>query len=73
MIKVKNISISFVGVTIFEDVNIIFNKNDKVGFIGRNGSGKSTFLKLILKKLEADTGVIEIPKDYRIGHLEQHI
>jgi ATP-binding cassette, subfamily F, member 3 len=73
MIKVKNISISFVGVTIFEDVNIIFNRNDKVGFIGRNGSGKSTFLKLILNQLEADIGVIEVPKDYKIGHLEQHI
>ncbi|HJN37512.1 MAG TPA: ABC-F family ATP-binding cassette domain-containing protein [Gammaproteobacteria bacterium] len=73
MIKVKNISISFVGTTIFQDVNIIFNRDDKVGFIGRNGSGKSTFFKLILDQLEADKGVIEIPKNYRIGHLEQHI
>jgi ATP-binding cassette subfamily F protein 3 len=44
-----------------------------VGFIGRNGSGKSTFLKLILKQLEPDSGEIIIPKGYKIGHLEQHI
>ncbi len=41
--------------------------------IGRNGSGKSTFLKLILKQLEPDSGEIEIPRGYKIGHLEQHI
>ena len=73
MIKVNNIAIGFTGNTIFEDVNIIFNRDDKIGFIGRSGSGKSTFLKLILGELEPDEGVIEISKGYRIGHLEQHI
>ena len=73
MIKVKDLSISFAGQQIFEDVNIILNRGDKVGLIGRNGSGKSTFLKLILGKLEQDSGEIEVPKGYKIGHLEQHI
>ena len=48
-------------------------RNDTIDFTGKNGSGKSTFLKLILKKLESDYGVIEIPKGYVIGHVEQHI
>jgi ATP-binding cassette subfamily F protein 3 len=73
VIKIKDLSISFSGQQIFEDVNFIINRNEKVGFIGRNGSGKSTFLKLLLGKLEADSGEIEIPKGYQIGHLEQHI
>jgi ATP-binding cassette, subfamily F, member 3 len=73
MIKVKNISISFGGRTVFEDVSFIMNRGEKVGLIGQNGSGKSTFLKLILGKLEQDSGEIEVPKGYRIGHLEQHI
>ncbi len=73
MIKIKNLSISFSGTQIFEDVNITINRRDKVGFIGRNGSGKSTFLKLVLNQLEPDSGEIEIPKGYKIGHLEQHI
>ena len=73
MIKIRDLSISFSGHQIFEDVNVTINYGDKVGFIGRNGSGKSTFLKLILNKLEPDSGEIEIPKGYKIGHLEQHI
>jgi len=73
MIKIRNLAISFAGQDIFEDVNIVFNRGDKVGFIGRNGSGKSTFLKLILGKLEPDDGEVLIPNGYEIGHLEQHI
>jgi len=73
MIKIRNLSISFAGQDIFEDVNIVCNRGDKIGFIGRNGSGKSTFLKLILGKLEPDDGEVLIPNGYQIGHLEQHI
>ncbi len=73
MIRAKNISVSFSGREIFSDVNFIINSREKVGLIGRNGSGKSTFLKLILQKLEPDSGTIEIPRGYKIGHLEQHI
>ncbi|MBU6339523.1 MAG: ATP-binding cassette domain-containing protein [Rickettsiales bacterium] len=73
MIKAKDLSISFSGRNIFTDVNFIINAREKIGLIGRNGSGKSTFLKLILQKLEPDSGAVEIPRGYRIGHLEQHI
>ena len=73
MIRAKDLSISFSGREVFADGNFIINPREKVGLIGRNGSGKSTFLKLILKKLEPDSGAIEIPRGYRIGHLEQHI
>jgi ATP-binding cassette, subfamily F, member 3 len=73
MIKIKNLEIAFSGHQIFEDVNITFNRGEKIGFIGRNGSGKSTFLKLVLGQLEPDFGVVEIPKGYKIGHLQQHI
>ncbi len=73
MIRVKDLSISFSGRDVFTDASFIINNREKIGLIGRNGSGKSTFLKLILKKLEPDSGVVEIPRDYKIGHLEQHI
>lgn len=73
MIKAKDLSISFSGREIFSDGNFIINSREKLGLIGRNGSGKSTFLKLILKQLEPDSGTIEIPRGYKIGHLEQHI
>jgi ATP-binding cassette subfamily F protein 3 len=73
MIKIKELEIAFSGEQLFEDVNVTFNRGEKVGFIGRNGSGKSTFLKLILGQLEPDEGKVEIPKGYKTGHLEQHI
>jgi ATP-binding cassette subfamily F protein 3 len=73
VIRVKDLSISFSGRDVFSDASFIINGREKIGLIGRNGSGKSTFLKLILKKLEPDSGMVEIPRGYRIGHLEQHI
>jgi ATP-binding cassette subfamily F protein 3 len=73
MIKTNDLEISFSGQKIFSDVNIIINKKEKVGFIGRNGSGKSTFLKIIIGKLEQDSGEVMMPKGYKIGHLDQHI
>jgi ATP-binding cassette subfamily F protein 3 len=73
MIKVRDLAIAFNGQQIFEEVNVTFNRGEKVGFIGRNGSGKSTFLKLIMAELEPDIGKVEIPTGYRVGHLKQHI
>ena len=73
MIQVKNLAIAFRGQDIFEGVDFSMGKGEKVGLIGRNGSGKSTFLKLILNKLEPDIGEVKIPKGYQIGYLEQHI
>jgi ATP-binding cassette subfamily F protein 3 len=73
VIKVKNLAISFSGRDIFSEGNFVINGRERVGLIGKNGSGKSTFLKLILKQLEPDEGCVEIPRGYKIGHLEQHI
>ncbi len=64
MIKLTDLAISFAGQQIFEDVNIIINRWDKVGFIGRNGSCKSTFFKVVLSELEPDDCEIKIPKGY---------
>ncbi len=49
------------------------NKKEKIGIIGRNGYGKSTLLKMLADKEQPDSGQITVPKDYRIGELEQHI
>jgi ATP-binding cassette subfamily F protein 3 len=73
MIKIKDLSISFAGNQVFEEVNFIINRGEKIGLIGRNGSGKSTFLKLLLNQLEPDEGEIALPIGYKIGHLAQHI
>ena len=73
MITISDLSISFSGVPLFEEADFIINYGDKVGLVGRNGSGKSTFFKLLLGKLTPDEGKIDISSGYSIGHLDQHI
>jgi len=73
MITAKDVCVEFNGRILFEDVNFVINYGEKIGLIGRNGSGKSTFLKLLLKERQPDFGELEIPDYYTIGYLEQHI
>ncbi len=73
MIRVVGLGLAFHNKTIFEDVNLNINRQEKIGLIGRNGSGKSSFIKLILGQLEPDDGKIVIPNHYKIGYLEQHL
>ncbi len=73
MIRVVGLGLAFHGKYIFEDVNLNINSQEKIGLIGRNGSGKSSFIKIILGQLEADNGKIVIPNYYQIGCLEQHL
>lgn len=58
---------------IFENISFQINKKERVGLVGRNGSGKTTLLKLLLGQLEADSGKIQTPKNYIIGHVQQHL
>lgn len=71
MIQVKNVSLKFGKRTLFEDVNIKFTNGNCYGIIGANGSGKSTFLKLLNGDLETTTGEISISKGERISFLKQ--
>jgi ATP-binding cassette, subfamily F, member 3 len=73
MVIVENVSISFGAKVLFEDASFTVGYGEKIGLIGRNGTGKSTFLKMMLNKIEPDSGTIEIPSYYTIGYLEQHI
>jgi ATP-binding cassette subfamily F protein 3 len=73
MITVKDLAIAFSGKSLFESVNFVINPDDKIGLMGRNGSGKSSFFRCLLNDLDPDDGSIHIPNGYRIGHLAQHI
>lgn len=72
MVNIRNLSMEFSGITLFDDVNFSINSGERIGLIGRNGTGKSTFLKLLLGKQEPSDGKVEIPDHYTIGYLEQH-
>ena len=71
MIQVNNVSLKFGKRTLFEDVNIKFTNGNCYGLIGANGSGKSTFLKLLSGELETTTGEIVISKNERLSILNQ--
>lgn len=73
MITVDNVSVSFGSRVLFDDASFSVSYGEKVGLIGRNGTGKSTFLKMLLGGVEPDSGTIDIPSYYTIGYLEQHI
>ena len=71
MIQVNNVSLKFGKRTLFEDVNIKFTEGNCYGLIGANGSGKSTFLKLLSGEIETTTGEIVISKNERLSILRQ--
>lgn len=73
MIKINQLSKSYSTHELFTDVNFQMNAGDRLGLVGRNGHGKTTLFRLILKQEEPDVGQIVIPRNYKIGHLEQHL
>ena len=71
MIQVSNVSLKFGKRILFEDVNLKFTNGNCYGLIGANGSGKSTFLKLLSGEIETTTGEITVSKGERISILKQ--
>ena len=73
MLNVHNLSISFQGDDLFNNIAYRIGSKDRIGLIGKNGAGKSTMLKILSKEMEADTGEITTDKDLKIGFLKQDI
>ena len=67
-----NISKSFSGETLFENVSFQVYDKDKIGFVGVNGAGKSTLIKMITGEMDCDSGELIRSREARIGYLEQH-
>lgn len=72
-IELENISKGYDGRTLISDFSYIFLKNDRVGFIGANGTGKTTLMKLIDGRIQPDTGIITIGQTIKIGYYTQEI
>ncbi|WP_040248427.1 ABC-F family ATP-binding cassette domain-containing protein [Psychroserpens mesophilus] len=73
MLNIHNLSISFQGDFLFEDITFKLSPGDRIGLIGKNGAGKSTMLKILSKELEPDSGQIAADKNLSIGFLKQDI
>ncbi|NQV13967.1 ATP-binding cassette domain-containing protein [bacterium] len=71
MISTNNVSLTFGGQKLFEDVNIKFTPGNCYGLIGANGSGKSTFLKLLAGEIEMQKGSISMGSGDRMSVLKQ--
>ena len=71
VLSFQNLAFSFGERELFRNVNFDINDKEKVGFIGSNGVGKTTILKLIRGELEPTEGAVIIGKDARLGYMEQ--
>lgn len=71
IIEIENLSKSFGEQTILKDFSYKFIRGEKVGIVGDNGTGKSTFLNLITERIQADSGSIEIGKTIVFGYYRQ--
>lgn len=71
MFTLTDVSKSYGGRTLFEEVTITINRDDRLGLVGPNGAGKSTLFKLILEEDEPDDGIITRQRGATVGFLPQ--
>jgi len=73
MLNIHNLSVSFQGEYLFQEIAFKLGSGDRVGLIGKNGAGKSTLLKILSREMEPDTGQIATEKNLSVGFLKQDI
>ena len=73
MLNAQDISVSFGGTTLFENLSFRVGKGDRVGLVGKNGAGKSTLLKLLAQEQQPSSGAFALEKSCSIGYLPQDI
>ncbi len=72
-VEIEHIGKRYGDKILVDDFSYIFLKNDRIGFIGPNGCGKTTLMKMLTGKTEPDTGKINIGQTVRIGYYAQEI
>lgn len=73
MLNIHNLSVSFGGTYLFEEVTFRLGSGDRVGLVGKNGAGKSTLLKILSGDLKPDSGTLATERDIKLGFLRQDI
>ena len=71
ILELKSISKSYGKEKVINDFSYIFSRFEKIGIIGKNGSGKSTFLNLVTSTLTPDTGIVDPGETIRFGYFRQ--
>ncbi|MDB4868944.1 MAG: transporter ATP-binding protein [Cohnella sp.] len=72
LLQASGIHKSYGTTPILTGVSIQINERDRIGLVGVNGAGKSTFLRILAGELQADNGSVSKPRELRIGYLEQN-
>ncbi|MBE5108654.1 ABC-F type ribosomal protection protein [Bacillus thuringiensis] len=72
VVVMKEVSKGFADQPLFEEANLHVRFQERAAIVGRNGTGKTTLLKLLLKEIEPDAGEIRIGSSVKIGYLSQH-
>lgn len=73
LLSARGIGVTFIERVLFENVSFDIEKRDKVGFIGSNGTGKTTLLKVLSGELSPTAGDVFIAKDAKVGYMHQHV
>ena len=73
VIVIEDVAKSFGGKNLLDQVNMLVQYKDRTAIVGENGTGKSTLLKMILKEIEPDKGVIKVGSNVKAGYLSQHV
>ncbi len=71
IIEMHNVSLSFGDKVILKNFDYIFNRGERIGIIGKNGTGKSTFLNILTQTLKPDTGKVVIGETIKVGYYTQ--
>lgn len=73
MISINNVTVTFSGTDLFQDISFVINPKDRIGLTGKNGAGKSTLLKVITGEQPVERGSVTIPGGVSIGYLPQQM
>ena len=73
MISITDLTVSFGGTTLLNDISLHISEKDRIGLTGRNGAGKSTLLKLIVGEQQPTSGKVMVPAGLKIGYLPQQM
>lgn len=73
MISIQNLSVEFSSKSLFDNINYVINKKDRIALVGKNGAGKSTMLKIIAGLQTPTKGSVSVPNDIVIGYLPQQM
>lgn len=73
MVSIQNLSVEFSAKSLFDNINYVINRKDKIALVGKNGAGKSTMLKIIAGLQQPTSGCVAIPQEVTIGYLPQQM